>query len=98
MRWRVLMAVALVAGCVAGEARASSLGESQEGGAGAAPAAPQAPANLLLPPHLTGAFPHMLVLGQERGLPTLQDAVRVVPGQVAPPPGPRAVTGQGQRP
>ncbi len=86
MQWRVLVAVALVTGCLGGEAVASSLGQSQEGGTGVAPAAPQAPANLLLPPHLTGAFPHMLVLGRERSLPTLQDAVRVVPGQVAPAP------------
>ena len=86
MRWRMLVAMALVAGCVGGEAAASSLGQSQQGGTGAAPAPPQAPATLLLPPHLTGSFPHMLVLGQERALPTLQDAVSIVPAQGVPGP------------
>ncbi len=84
MQWRVLVAAVLVTGCLGGEAMASPIGQPLEGGAGTAPAAPQAPANLLLPPHLAGTFPHMLVLGQERSLPTLQDAVRVIPAQMVP--------------
>jgi hypothetical protein len=86
MRRRILGAVALVAFCMTGEGWASSGGPSPQGGTGAAPAAPQAPADLLLPPHLTGAFPHPLVLGQNGGLPTLLDTVRVVPAQAVPAP------------
>lgn len=86
MRWRILIAGALVAGSVVVSAEA---GRAQQIGAGSPPggaALPQAPADLLLPPHLTGAFPHTAILGQERTLPTLQDVVRVIPSHPTPTP------------
>ena len=92
MRWRILIAGALVAGSVVVSAEA---GRAQQIGAGSSPggtggpggaALPQAPADLLLPPHLTGAFPHTAILGQERALPTLQDVVRVIPSHPMPTP------------
>ena len=92
MRWVILIAGVLVAGSVvagAGVGQAQQLaGGAASGGSGGSGAsgAPQAPPDLLLPPHLTGSFPHAAILGQERALPTLQDVVRVIPSHPAPPP------------
>lgn len=92
MRWKMVVVAMLAAGGVAVEAGASSLGDVsqarvEEASALAGPAAAPAPADLLLPPHLTGGLSDSLRWtpgGQ--GLPTLQDLVVASPTYVAPPP------------
>lgn len=92
MQWKMLVVAMLAAGGVAVEAGASSLGNPpearlEEASALASPAAVPAPADLVLPPHLTGGLSDSLRWtpgGQ--ALPTLQDLVVASPTYVAPPP------------
>ncbi len=106
MRWRVVVAGGLMAASLAVEAEAVSRGRPAHGDTGSraqgspivpsASQVPQAPAGLILPPHLTGGLPQRLPQGSERAVPTLQDAEWFAPTYGAPPPPRRGRNGHGR--
>lgn len=92
MRMSMALTGILVAGGLAGgvatEAPALSLGAIQQAPpAQPAAAPPVSPANLILPPHLTGDLPSPPGRTLDpQGLPTLQDLAAASPTYTAPPP------------